>query len=222
MKKIGLLCLALVLALGTLGIGYATWSANVTIEQTIETGSLTVGVRDVGTNDDEVGDTGADPGQPEGKNVASCNSTNVVGTEICLKGQTQYYTKVEEVITNAYPCYSCNITYEFANCGTIPTKLKDWVTTVDASSNMCEWVELTAYSIIDTDGSVINDDGSASEAELKAALQALQIHGCENITLTITKHIMQDHDTLGECPMNGYCKMTHEAKWVQFNMVNEP
>jgi hypothetical protein len=218
MKKIGLLCLALVLALGTLGIGYATWSANVTIEQTIETGSLIVGVRDVGTNDDEVGDTGADPGQPEGKNVASCNSTNVVGTEICLKGQTQYYTEVEEVIENAYPCYSCNITYEFANCGTIPAKLKDWNTTVDATSNMCDWVELTGWWLTDGD---TNPSGT-TQASLMTALQAVQIHGCENITLTITKHIMQDHPTLGECPMNGYCKMTHEAKWVQFNMINEP
>ena len=40
MKKIGLLCLALVLALGALGVGYAMWQDTVTIEGTVNTGSV--------------------------------------------------------------------------------------------------------------------------------------------------------------------------------------
>ena len=40
MKKIGLLCLALVLALGTLGVGYAMWSDTITITGTVNTGSV--------------------------------------------------------------------------------------------------------------------------------------------------------------------------------------
>lgn len=52
MKKIGLLCLALVLALGALGIGYAGWYDDVTIWADVQTGSLNLEV--VRVNGDDV------------------------------------------------------------------------------------------------------------------------------------------------------------------------
>jgi len=42
MKKIGLLALALVLALGALGVGYAAWTDTVTIEGTVNTGTVDI------------------------------------------------------------------------------------------------------------------------------------------------------------------------------------
>ena len=42
MKKIGLICLALVLALGTLGVGYAMWSDTVIISGNVTTGSVDI------------------------------------------------------------------------------------------------------------------------------------------------------------------------------------
>jgi len=47
MKKIGLLCLALVLALGALGVGYAMWQDTVTIEGTVNTGSVEISIEDL-------------------------------------------------------------------------------------------------------------------------------------------------------------------------------
>lgn len=44
MKKIGLLCLALVLALGALGVGYAMWWDEVTIEGTVNTGNVEISI----------------------------------------------------------------------------------------------------------------------------------------------------------------------------------
>jgi len=44
MKKIGLLSLALVLALGTLGVGYALWFDEVTIEGTVNTGNVEISI----------------------------------------------------------------------------------------------------------------------------------------------------------------------------------
>jgi hypothetical protein len=44
MKKIGLLCLALVLALGALGVGYAAWIDTITIQGTVNTGSVDINV----------------------------------------------------------------------------------------------------------------------------------------------------------------------------------
>jgi hypothetical protein len=43
-KKIGLLALALVLALGALGVGYAMWTDTITIHGTVETGSVDINV----------------------------------------------------------------------------------------------------------------------------------------------------------------------------------
>jgi hypothetical protein len=40
MRKIGLLCLALVLALGALGVGYAMWTDTITIHGTVQTGEV--------------------------------------------------------------------------------------------------------------------------------------------------------------------------------------
>ena len=40
MKKIGLICLALVLALGTIGVGYALWSDTLFLEGTVGTGNI--------------------------------------------------------------------------------------------------------------------------------------------------------------------------------------
>jgi len=46
-KKIGLLSLALVLALGALGVGYAMWQDTVTIEGTVNTGSVEISIEDL-------------------------------------------------------------------------------------------------------------------------------------------------------------------------------
>ncbi|MBA7607285.1 hypothetical protein ES703_14444 [subsurface metagenome] len=42
MKKIALLCLALILALGGLGVGYAAWTDTVTIDGTVATGEVCI------------------------------------------------------------------------------------------------------------------------------------------------------------------------------------
>jgi len=46
MKKIGLLALALIMALGALGIGYAAWTDTINITGTVETGSVSLDIVD--------------------------------------------------------------------------------------------------------------------------------------------------------------------------------
>jgi predicted ribosomally synthesized peptide with SipW-like signal peptide len=226
MKKIGLLCLALVLALGTIGIGYATWSDNVTVEQTVKTGDFKVGVADMGTNDAndwcDIGDDGPcnDPGYD--KHVATCTSQNVSAVEFSIGG-TDYYSRVKETIDNGYPCYSCNITFEFANGGSIPAKLKSWTTTVtDGDPLLCGCVELASWQLTKPDGSIVS---GTSYCELETKLKELQLHENDKFQLIITKHILQDcPDGQGgtyECPQGANCTMEHEAKWVQWNKIDE-
>ena len=113
MKKIGLLCLALVLALGTLGIGYAAWTDTVYIEQTVETGTVKVGI-----------------GELEGwlewdeKDVADItwNLTEIVGWKYdpFVGKEIPYYKKAYVTVDNAYPGIMVHTTYTIGCLGTIP------------------------------------------------------------------------------------------------------
>jgi predicted ribosomally synthesized peptide with SipW-like signal peptide len=133
-KKLGFIALALVLALGVLGVGFALWSQQLTITGTVDTGTLLVGIRDNGTNDpppdlvsggvvypqnspvDGTIDEGYD------KNVGAIESIN--GTYKFTKDQVDYYHDITYHITNAYPCYTGTGFFAVANGGTIPVKCK--------------------------------------------------------------------------------------------------
>ena len=235
MKKIGFICLALVFALGALGVGFATWSQTLTIEEEVNTGEFCVGILDVGTDDpppalNEAGgmlypadstEGTLDPGYT--KNVASAESENI--DEKCIHEDTQYYHKVKETITNGYPSYTCTIELRFANCGTVPAK-GSTVTKVVAPGGdpdgLAEFVEITGWNLVDEAGTSVT---GTTVAELEAALQAFQLDPCDTVTLFITKHIIQWIDTDGDtvedadeiCPQNATATFVEEITWVQWN-----
>jgi len=135
MKKIGLLCLALVLALGTLGVGYAMWSDEVTIEGTVDTASLTIGFQELIL---------AEGAEAEGKDVGS-----ITGYMDVLKGEhwvgelgvyMPLYDKIIVTLNNAYPCYWGHITFTVANGGTIPAVITG-ISLSDPSGELAfEWI----------------------------------------------------------------------------------
>jgi predicted ribosomally synthesized peptide with SipW-like signal peptide len=135
MKKLGFIALAVVLALGVLGVGFALWSQQLTITGTVETGTLLVGIRDTGTNDpppdlttppgvvkpiDPPNDGTIDEGYD--KNVGAIESIN--GKYKFTKDNVDYYHDITYKITNAYPCYTGTGSFAVANGGTIPVKVK--------------------------------------------------------------------------------------------------
>jgi predicted ribosomally synthesized peptide with SipW-like signal peptide len=142
MKKVGLLLLALVVALGALGVGYAKWSDNVSIAGTITTGNVSIGITDQGTFDDgqadgmfstynfaEADTIGSDPNvapgnNAEGKNFASHVSYNN-GTCIGYSCYGGAYESITEEITNAYPWYASATVIGLANLGTVPVKIDE-------------------------------------------------------------------------------------------------
>ncbi|MFO7995917.1 MAG: hypothetical protein R6U93_02020 [Dehalococcoidia bacterium] len=112
MKRIGLLSLALVLALGALGVGYAAWTEQVTIEGTVDTGSLKLGIGK------------ADITIEQEKEIASANLTwegeigeKDLGPPI---GFVTVYEKLIVTIEDAYPCIYADIAFYVANMGSIP------------------------------------------------------------------------------------------------------
>ena len=232
MKKIGLICLALVFALGGLGVGYAHWIDSVTITETVSTGTVCVGIRDIGTNDSGTHgvpgnpasylegnlDPGWDSSIPEyvtyDKNVASTNSTN--GTWKCSHGGDSFYDSVTETIDNAYPSYAPEMTIEVANCGSIPVKVTGMSESHD-NADLNPYVELKKWDIY-LNG-VFQETGSG-ETELGVAIYGMQIDPCDVVKIIITKHIIQEINGV-LCPQGQTINFTETVTFVQWNMFEK-
>ena len=109
MKKIGLICLALVLALGVLGVGYGLWDKTVYIEGTVNTGEVNA-IMSVG----DCSDT-----EPPEKDVSSIE---------CYLDPNDNQVLIV-TITNAYPSidYYCN--FDITNTGTVPVIVNGYTVT---------------------------------------------------------------------------------------------
>jgi hypothetical protein len=102
----GLLTIAVVLALALMGVAYALWSETLTISGSVATGEVDVAFQNASDNDN-----GIDPGYD--KDVADCT------VAVAPDGNSMTIT-----ITNGYPSYTCTVSYEFLNDGSIPVKLQ--------------------------------------------------------------------------------------------------
>lgn len=149
MKKIGLICLAVVLALGVLGVGFAHWSQTIEIETTVETGSVNVEIVSQKSNDPGPhavpgGDYYAGSLDPEGGhqwlgdgtwyNLFVPNSPpndpsnwNWVGTLYDKNVASCDCTFTADTLTitidNVYPSYGPDVAFAVQNKGTIPVKI---------------------------------------------------------------------------------------------------
>jgi hypothetical protein len=214
MKKIGLLCLALVLALGTLGLGYAHWSQTIYIEQTVETGTLIVGFQELILSEDP---------EAEGKDVGS-----ITGEMVNQKGEhySEYwgklmpiYEKILVTIDNAYPCYGVHIVFTVANGGTIPADVTE-VSLSDPTGELnFEWTTpppaSPAYGYFWKD---FNDNGSYDDPGEKIIkvqfvnLVGIQLDPCDEHKSELDLHVEQAAE-------QGHTyHITCEIENVQWNM----
>jgi len=197
-----MISLALVLALGALGVAYAPWTDEVEITQTVETGSLEIGVR--GWADLE-GDT---------KDYVDITVTE--GESKFFKNTDEFFASVTIDIDNLYPSVWVHETFEIAIGGTVPVYLyptfsyDDEDGLFDADSMTINW------RIFDADGEEVAD-GVGLDA-LAEALPDHQAYPCEIITIEIDKHLEQ-HD--GE-NMNLDGSFTITIKAVQYNYDYTP
>lgn len=111
MRKIGLLLLALIIALGCSGVAYASWNNTLQASGTVNTGSFEQGFIACSTNDPP---GTIDPGKPQ--DVAS-----TVAQLACPENGG--WRKVLVTITNAYPCYYSEVYFTLKNHGTTPARI---------------------------------------------------------------------------------------------------
>ena len=138
MKKIGLLALALVLALGSLGIGYAHWTETLQIKGDVNTGWIDVNFMSQYDNDqpgmiDPTGPgewdftgqvpvwNGARLNDPP-KDVADTTSTYST-YDLQQRPANPTGNFAEVIITNGYPSYWGSVAWDLENQGTIPVEL---------------------------------------------------------------------------------------------------
>ena len=132
MKKIGLICLVLVLAMGMLGAAYASWSQTLTIKEDVYTGEFCM---EFGPQTPTVKDTRkpppvypvAEPGDADEN--ATKNFTSVTRTLKNVAWGTANYTAGDHptglIVTfhDVYPWYYNHVDFWVHNCGTIPAHL---------------------------------------------------------------------------------------------------
>jgi hypothetical protein len=214
MKKIGLLALALVLALGALGVGYAMWTDTVLITGTVGTGNLILGVADTST-DDPAGspDPQCGPGHnEEQKDVASFVSIN--GTP--KAGCTDFYESITETFTHVYPYYGPTVTVEVKNCGTVPLKITGMALTNFTGTDLTPWMSFV-WTIYDEYG--VAHPGSGNWDAFVAALGTPQIGGGMSIIIekTICFQELDGQDRL--LPQNASMSYTFTVTGAQWNEV---
>lgn len=108
MKKFGLFCLAVVLALGTLGVGYAMWYEDLFISGTVNTGDLDIGYY---------------------CGWGSCWDTEIDGKDVSYieKQMSADGKSITFIIHNAYPCIDYYGEFCLNVQGTVPVHFGPWV-----------------------------------------------------------------------------------------------
>lgn len=213
MKKIGLLCLALVLALGTLGAAYAAWTDTVVMRQTVNTGTLEVGIFAVQQHTEE-------------KDICTVNVTHgnwefnkevnpVPPGTLFGSGTYAFYESATIAIGNFYPSFTILEDYVIGVGGTVPVKLKVTPTIVDPDGvydNMT-----LSWSIYKVSGGVwtqlVAGNGVASEQfeVIIGRLEGLQLHGCDVLIIWLDKYLMQS------APQGKSASLTLSVEAIQYN-----
>jgi hypothetical protein len=146
MKKIGFLVLAVVLAIGALGIGYASWTDTIYIDGTVGTGSVCVEWNQTGDwdsscpvddnyyvgpgNGDVNLDVAAITGDTEEGWPNDCpyyywykTDKNVACMDVVRNADKDLLTVT---LYNAYPLYYADLEIHARNCGSVPVKLQSF------------------------------------------------------------------------------------------------
>jgi predicted ribosomally synthesized peptide with SipW-like signal peptide len=188
MKKIILIGLALVLALGTLGVGYAAWTDTVTISGPVTTGVLSWEYYDPfnpngppKVSDD---DSGPDPVAPPGSNE---EGKDVAWKEFSFSdsdgdGDLDVF---HITVNNAYPWYTNHISFWLHNNGTIPLKV-DYVIISGGGDSY----------YIDTPGEIrtfdLNENGTDDFKIIWGNSFGSQLEPCDSVDLSFSILFLQD------------------------------
>jgi hypothetical protein len=231
MKKIGLLCLALVLALGALGVGYAAWTDTIFIEGTVNTGTLDLVVEeysgmwmwklpncepDYYLSYDPLYDPtieGAEPFDEDGFLVAYAEAAQT------MEGEVPVDDSITVTFDNIFPLVEGEMvvpwTADFVchYVGSIPVKvmLEEIVITPDAG---------TGFGTLTTNISgYIKRSGDEMWAPItNEQLEGIQLHYCDRVAFVIEIWVPQyesEDDNAANMGLSG--EISGKIKVIQWN-----
>jgi len=199
MKRMLTVCLVAMLALGLMGLGFAKWSDTVTIEASVATGNVSVGILDAGVNDE-----GPDPQYPPGLNSEGKDVAEIVSENGEAIGESGYYKNIIETISNGYPYYKPGTTFEIKNLGSIPVKIES--ITENWTGELADNIHVASWQVTNPDGSVLATSPAIPEdvngavlttfADLVAAIGNFQLHDGEVLTVDIEWFLDQESEML--------------------------
>lgn len=205
MKKIGLICMALVLALGALGVGFAMWSDTITIDGTVNTGNVDIVVTDwsntwvwkvVGNPDypneiavmhqwesdpnNELPPDGMVPvGPGPGGKVAYADSDRL-GDD-----------RVGVYFGNLFPSVDFIADFLVHCAGSIPVRVQ--LTNITCDNPLINDNMTVAYYLSNAAGDLIDYDPSTPDIiDPIPGLEGMQLHYCEWLIVMITIHLPQN------------------------------
>jgi predicted ribosomally synthesized peptide with SipW-like signal peptide len=235
MKKIGLICMALVLALGALGVGYAAWTDKITIEGTVETGTVDLVIVDVSSTFVykvlEAPDTGygaetvvnhvwgsTDPSPPAGL-TANPPTAWLIASAVAEDVSTTEVKKIEVTYTNIFPSIDFIADVLLHYEGSIPVKVNsakieitegaDWMGPLYIQPGPGPYPpgEPTGMWIIGWTSNVAGE-----KLEYVPNAEGLQMHFCHYYLVEFHIHLPQDNALQGKSG-----KFTADLEVVQWN-----
>jgi hypothetical protein len=174
MKKIFILCLALVLALGSLGTAYALWYDELFIVGTVDTGTFDLQWTYCGCFDVESKDVGSISCQP------GADPDTLIIT-----------------VTNGYPCYEADCEVELTSFGTVPAHFESIeITPHDftlASAYGANDGELYIV-LVDGVGQLQLHQGDSTALSFRIHVEQCAAQGA-TYTFTVTLHFVQYNES---------------------------
>ncbi|HEY90743.1 MAG TPA: hypothetical protein G4O07_02820 [Dehalococcoidia bacterium] len=239
MKKVGILSLAIVLALGTVGVGYAMWDKTLAVEAVVLTGEVNAEFVDAFTDDDGFpNDENIDPldnGSGDEYNHWGPESSNdpLASQPLPPRGPKDVGRSFAEitgpdtaqvVIENGYPCYYSTAYFVIHNSGSIPVKVQ----TVWEHCNVDHWVSWdggdtwvlmpasTWYPVVPCTIKLIDfgNDGIPDVAvHVTGTFIGEQIDPCNIIIIDLDFHVLQGAGQLAEYVFD---EMVELVQWNEF------
>jgi hypothetical protein len=209
MKKIGLLALAIVLALGALGVGYAAWTDTIFINGTVNTGSVDIDAEYFSGTDIYKDLT---PGATYGDTVVYFWLKNAQGVEVWHSGTVpaQFYKvasaeahpdaaaddTVTVTFTDAYPSESLCADVIVHCVGTVPVKVDADFSTADPK---LQWLYTNGFITYKAQWVTIVDNYPESFSYTPGALITtlpVQMHNCNYVKVWLYLDLPQEDEPL--------------------------
>jgi hypothetical protein len=209
MKKIGLLVLAVVFAVGALGVGYAHWSQTLYVDGSVTTGTYLVGFETCSTDD---GGTTLDPLTDPAKDVGSTEAEllDLVGDH----GGIDIFETLSITLDNVYPGYKSRVDFDIGNGGTVPGNVVNPINIVSASHDTDPPLPIELY---ETTEIIIAIDWVYIRIAWHSTVQpaVFQIDPCQVVDYYLTFEVLQDN---GLDPLDPDYQLTAEGTTVTFEI----